>query len=40
MFLNAVLQLVGADGVVDSKEAENFALFEKLLRPNSDDENI
>ena len=39
IFLNAVLQLVGADGVVDSKEMETLSLFEKLLRTELDDEN-
>lgn len=38
MFLNTVLQLVGADGVVDSKEMETLSLFEKLLRTEMDDE--
>lgn len=32
LFLNAALQMVGADGVVDPREVETFALFEKLLR--------
>ena len=32
LFLNTALQMVGADGVVDEREVENFALFEKLLR--------
>ncbi|MEN0064766.1 MAG: TerB family tellurite resistance protein [Myxococcota bacterium] len=38
MFLNILLQLVGADGRVDSKEMETLALFERLLRPEDDDE--
>jgi uncharacterized tellurite resistance protein B-like protein len=33
IFLNAALQLVGADGVVDEHEMETLSLFEKLLRP-------
>ena len=32
IFLNAALQMVGADGNVDSDELENLQLFEKLLR--------
>ncbi len=32
LFLNAALQMVGADGVVDEREVETFSLFEKLLR--------
>jgi len=39
VFLNALLQVVGADGVVDSKEMETLALFERLVRPETDDEN-
>lgn len=39
MFLSTVLQLVGADGVVDSKEMETLSLFEKLLRPEADDDD-
>ena len=39
IFLNAMLQLIGADGVVDSKEMETLSLFEKLLRTELDDEN-
>ena len=37
LFLNVALQVVGADGVVDPNEMETLALFEKLLRPPSDD---
>jgi len=33
IFLNAALQLVGADGVIDEHEMETLSLFEKLLRP-------
>jgi len=33
IFLNAALQLVGADGVIAEHEMETLALFEKLLRP-------
>lgn len=32
VFLNTALRMVGADGVVDEREVENFALFEQLLR--------
>lgn len=32
LFLNAALQMVGADGVVDEHEVETLRLFEKLLR--------
>jgi len=38
VFLNMLLQLVGADGRIDSKEMETLALFERLLRPEDDDE--
>lgn len=38
LFLNTVLQVVGADGVVDSKEMETLSIFEKLLRNNPDDD--
>ncbi len=38
VFLNVLLQLVGADGRIDSKEMETLALFERLLRPEDDDE--
>lgn len=31
IFLNAALQMMGADGRVDSREVETFSLFEKLL---------
>jgi len=33
LFLNACLQLVGADGVVAEAEMETLSLLEKLLRP-------
>lgn len=36
IFLNACLQLIGADGVVDPHEMETLSLFEKLLRPEDD----
>lgn len=36
IFLNACLQLVGADGVVAEAEMETLSLLEKLLRPESD----
>lgn len=32
LFLNTALKMVSADGVVDEREVENFALFEQLLR--------
>jgi uncharacterized membrane protein YebE (DUF533 family) len=32
IFLNAALQLVGADGVVDEHEMETLSIFEQLLR--------
>lgn len=32
LFLNTALQMVSADGVVDEREVENFALFEQLMR--------
>ncbi|MFT4622787.1 MAG: putative tellurite resistance protein B-like protein [Myxococcota bacterium] len=32
VFLNTALKMVSADGVVDEREVENFALFEQLLR--------
>ena len=32
LFLNIALQMVGADGVVDSAEMENLSLLEQLLR--------
>ena len=38
VFLNACLQLIGADGVVDEHEMETLSLFEKLLRPMDDEE--
>ena len=38
IFLNTVLQLVGADGVVDPNEMETLAIFEKLLRANPDED--
>jgi uncharacterized tellurite resistance protein B-like protein len=38
IFLNTVLQVVGADGVVDSKEMETLSIFEKLLRANPDED--
>ncbi len=40
LFLNAILQLVGADGFVDEKEMETLALFEKLLRTHFDEETM
>ena len=40
VFLNAILQLVGADGFVAEKEMETLALFEKLLRTHFDEETI
>ncbi len=36
VFLNACLQLVGADGVVAEAELETLSLLEKLLRPETD----
>lgn len=38
VFLNVLMQLVSADGHVDSKEMETLALFERLLRSEDDDE--
>jgi uncharacterized tellurite resistance protein B-like protein len=32
LFLTTALQMVGADGVVDEREVENLALFERLIR--------
>lgn len=32
IFLNAALQVVGADGVLDQAEMENLSLLEQLLR--------
>lgn len=32
IFLNTVLDIVRADGVIDSNEIENFSLLEQLLR--------
>lgn len=32
IFLNTILQVVGADGVVDEREVENLSLLEQLLR--------
>ncbi|MCB9677320.1 MAG: TerB family tellurite resistance protein [Alphaproteobacteria bacterium] len=32
LFLNVALQMVGADGVIDSAEMENLSLLEQLLR--------
>jgi len=40
IFLNTVLQVVGADGVVDSKEMETLSIFEKLLRVNPDEDTF
>ena len=37
VFLNACLQLVGADGVVAEHEMETLSLFESLLRPSEED---
>lgn len=38
IFLNTVLQVIGADGVVDPKEMETLSIFEKLLRANPDED--
>lgn len=38
IFLSTILQLVGADGVVDPNEMETLAIFEKLLRANPDED--
>lgn len=38
IFLNTILQLVGADGVVDPNEMETLAIFEKLLRSGPEDD--
>lgn len=32
VFLNTMLQVVGADGIVDAREMENLSLLEQLLR--------
>ena len=32
VFLNTILAVVGADGVVDEREVENLSLLEQLLR--------
>ncbi len=32
VFLTTILQVVGADGVVDEREVENLSLLEQLLR--------
>ncbi|MEZ4237992.1 MAG: TerB family tellurite resistance protein [Myxococcota bacterium] len=40
LFLNTVLEGVGADGRVDSKEIETLSVFEKLLRVNPDDDDL
>jgi len=37
IFLSTALQVVGADGNVDSSEMEMLSLFEKLLRAGPDD---
>lgn len=38
VFLHVLMQLVSADGHVDSKEMETLSLFERLLRSEDDDE--
>jgi uncharacterized tellurite resistance protein B-like protein len=38
LFLNTILQVVGADGRVDTKEIETLSIFEKLLRVNPDED--
>jgi uncharacterized tellurite resistance protein B-like protein len=40
IFLATILQVVGADGVVDSKEMETLSVFEKLLRANPDEDTF
>lgn len=40
LFLNIMLELVGADGRVDPKEMETLSLFEKLLRVNPDEDTF
>ena len=40
IFLNTVLQVIGADGVVDRKEMETLAIFEKLLRADPDEDTF
>ena len=32
LFLNVVLDMVRADGVIDSQEIENLQIFEELIR--------
>lgn len=39
VFLNAALQLVGADEVVAEHEMETLSLFEKLLRGDDEDDS-
>lgn len=39
LFLNTILELVGADGRVDPKEMETLSVFEKLLRVDDDDDS-
>jgi uncharacterized tellurite resistance protein B-like protein len=38
LFLNTILEVVGADGRVDTKEIETLSIFEKLLRANPDED--
>ncbi|MEQ1502221.1 MAG: TerB family tellurite resistance protein [Myxococcota bacterium] len=40
IFLSTILQVVGADGVVDPKEMETLSVFEKLLRANPDEDTF
>lgn len=36
LFLEAALEMVGVDGVVDKMEAENFVIFEALMEGSDD----
>ena len=38
VFLNAALQVVGADGQIEQAEMETLALFERLLRANPEED--
>lgn len=40
LFLNTILQVVGADGVVDPNEMETLSVFEKLLRANPEEDTF
>lgn len=40
LFLNTMLQLVAADGVVDPNEMDTLAVFEKLLRADPEEDTF